>query len=220
MALLDSRNLTSKELVPKNGLLKTNGALTKMNVPDGWSAKMITSANPPGLPPETVILLKKEDGLKVSIGLYFSGMTYEVEDGLIRKSKLFDEQISIKAGTPEACKLIGGEGAHANKTQTQLYLLRAGRHGVESDEKYCRAIQTTDFHGLQSVIYEFENDSRKTKTVEYCIDVLGNGRVVYSLYYSAPIDAFAQNMDTAINAFQSSEWRKDFDSAIPLDVID
>ncbi len=39
MALLDHRNLTSEELVLKGGLLKTNGALTKMNVPNGWSAK-------------------------------------------------------------------------------------------------------------------------------------------------------------------------------------
>lgn len=98
-------------------------------------------------------------------------------------------------------------------------LVAAGTHAVQSDEKYCRAIKSTEFNGLKSVIYEFDNESLGTKAVEYCLDVLGNGRVVYSLYYRAAINSFSEEMDAALNAFQSSQWRKDFDPAIPLDVV-
>lgn len=218
MALLGNREPTSKDLQLSDGVLRTTGALVSMKVPDGWSASMSTASNP-GFPPETWIVLLNGEENDVEIGLYFFGLTYEEIDGQFRREKLFDKNVSMKAGTSEANELVGGEGALADETKMQDLILAAGRHAFENDEDDCRAIKTTDFNGLSSVIYEFENLSAKTRAIEYCIDVLGNGRVVYSLYYTAPIDVFAKNMDTAINAFQSSEWRKDFDPAIPLDVV-
>lgn len=220
MALLDNRDLASRELALKDGVLKTDGALVSMSVPNGWSAKMLTSGNPPGMPPETLIILKKSDGLKISIGVYFSGVVYEEIDGRIRKESLFDQQISMKAGTPEATSLIGGEGALASETKMQVLLLQAGRHGVQSDEAYCRAIKTTEFNGLKCVIYEFQNESTGTRAIEYCIDVLGNGCIVYALYYRAPIETFAENMDTAVEVFKSSVWRKDFDPYKAIEIVD
>lgn len=220
MALLDNRDMASRELALKGGVLKTNGALVSMNVPSGWSAKMLTAGNPPGLPPETLIILKKSDGLKISIGVYFSGVVYEEIDGRIRKENLFDQQISMKAGTPESTALTGGEGALANETKMQVLILQAGRHGVQSDEEYCRAIKTTDFNGLKCVIYEFQNERSGTRAIEYCIDVLGNGRIIYALYYRAPIETFAENMDTAVEAFKSSIWRKDFDPYKAIEIVD
>ncbi|PZM86188.1 MAG: hypothetical protein DKT66_01985 [Candidatus Melainabacteria bacterium] len=219
MALLGNREPTSKDLQLSDGVLRTTGALVSMKVPDGWSASMSTASNP-GFPPETLIDLNDSDGLGLSIGLYFSGLIDDEIDGEIRKENLFEREIMMKAGTPEATQLIGGEGALANDTKMLFYILSAGRHAVQSDEKYCRAIKSTDFNGLRSVMYEFENESDSTRTIEYCIDVLGNGRVVYILYYHAPIETFMQNMDTAVSAFQSSVWRKDFDPMIPLDVVE
>lgn len=220
MALLDNRHRATKSLELKDGVLRTNGALVSMKVPEGWSGTMLTASNPSYFPPEALIILTKGDELKVSIGLYFSGVIDEEFDGNLRKEELFDRQINMKAGTPEATQLIGGEGALANETKMQDLILSVGRHAVESKEKYCHAIQTTDFKGLRSAIFEFRNKSSETIEVEYCIDVLGNGRVVYILYYRAPMDSFSDNLDTAVSAFQSSEWRKEFDPAIPLDVID
>lgn len=218
MALLDNKNPTTKQVALKDGVLKTTGALVSMKVPDGWSALMSTASNP-GFPPETWIVLVNSEENDVEIGLYFFGLTYEEIDGQFRREELFDKHVNMKAGTNEAKELVGGEGALSDETKMQDLILAAGRHAFENDEDDCRAIKTTHFNGLSSVIYEFENLSAKTRAIEYCIDVLGNGRVVYSLYYSAPIDAFAKNMDTAINAFQSSVWRKDFDPMVPLDVI-
>jgi hypothetical protein len=112
---------------------------------------------------------------------------------------------------------MGGEGALANISHMRNLLLAAGDHAVQSDEKYCRAIKSTEFNGMKSVIFEFENESTGTKTFEYCIDVLGNGQVVYALYYRAPIGSFADEIDTALNTFESSVWRKDFDPFVALE---
>lgn len=219
MALLDNKLPTTSQLTLKNGLLKTNGALVSMSVPTGWSAHKSALTLVPGFPPETIFVLKNGEVQGVSIGLYFSGIVDEEIDGQIRKKDLFDKSINLKAGTPEARQLVVRGGAHAKETQMQDLLFAAGRHIVDSDEKYCRAIKSTDFNGLKSVIFEFENDNAHAKTVEYCIDVLGTGRVVYILYYRAPIETFAKNMDTAVSTFQSTVWRKDFDPMIPLDVV-
>lgn len=220
MALLDNRQQASKDLELKDGVLRTNGALISMKVPEGWSGIMTSASNSPYFPPETLFLLVKGEGLKVSIGLYFSGVIDEEFEGNLRQEELFDRQINMKAGSPEATQLIGGEGALANETKMQDLILSVGRHPVESKEKYCRAIATTEFKGLKSAIFEFQDDNTGTKAIEYCIDVRGNGQVVYILYYRAPIETFDANMDTAVSAFQSSVWTKDFDPSIPLDVVE
>lgn len=219
MALLDNREPVSKELTLTDGVLRTNGALVSMRVPEGWSAKLMASKNVPGLPPETLIMLIQGEGLKTSIGLYFSGMIDEEFEGKVRTDELFDQEIDLKAGTPEANKLIGGTGVMANETHLRYYIVAAGKHAVQSDEKYCRGIRSTEFNGLKSVIYEFQNDSTGTRTVEYCLDVLGNGQIIYFLYYRAPIETFSKSMDIAVDAFKTSKWRKDFDPAVPLDVV-
>lgn len=41
MALLDNSHPQSKDIELKDGVLRTNGALVSMKVPDGWSAKMM-----------------------------------------------------------------------------------------------------------------------------------------------------------------------------------
>ncbi len=220
MALLDNKNPTTKQVALKNGVLQTNGALVSMDVPSGWSASQSSNKIVPSFPPETLIDLKDADGLDFSIGIYFSGIVDDEIDGEIRKENLFDREITMTAGTPEATQLIGGEGELANDTKMLFYILSAGRHAVQSEEKYCRAIKSTDFNGLRSVMYEFENDSDSSRTIEYCIDVLGNGRVVYILYYHAAIEKFKQFMDIAVSAFQSSVWRQDFDPFVPLEVVE
>jgi hypothetical protein len=220
MALLDNKNPTTKQVALKNGVLQTNGALVSIDFPSGWSASQSSKSNGPGFPPETIFVLKNGEVPGVSIGLYFSGIVDKEIDGQIRKKDLFDKSINLKAGTPEARQLVGRGGANAKETQMQDLLFAAGRHIVDSDEKYCRAIKSTDFNGLKSVIFEFENDNAHAKTVEYCIDVLGTGRVIYILYYRAPIETFAENMDTAVSTFRSTVWRKDFDPMIPLDVVE
>lgn len=220
MALPDNRNPTSRELSLEDNVLKTNGALVSIQAPPGWSASITSKKTQPGLPPETFFILSKSENSKTSIGIYFSGIIYDEVDGRLRKEQLFDTDLNMKAGSTEASRPVGGEGALAGISQICHALLAAGDHAVQFDEKHCRAVKSTQFNGMKSVIFEFENNRTGTKTFEYCIDILGNGQVVYSLYYRAAIDDFSEDIDTAIKTFQSSVWRKDFDPMLPLDAVD
>ena len=219
MALLDNSSSVAKDLSLSDGVLRTNGALVSIQAPSGWTASMSAKATQPGLPPETFFILGKGAGTKISIGIYFSGMIYEEVDGRIRKEKLFDPEIELMAGSADASSLIGGEGLLANVSQLRNYLLTAGQHAVQSNEKYCRGIKSSVLSGLKSVIFEFQNEDTGARTIEYCIDVLGNGQVVYSLYYRAPIGSFGDEKDTAVKTFNSSVWRKDFDPFVALEAI-
>lgn len=62
--------------------------------------------------------------------------------------------------------------------------------------------------------------SNNEESIEYCIDVQGDGRVVYFLYYLAPIDAFDAGVDDAVSTFQTSVWRTDFDPMTRLEAIE
>ncbi len=220
MALLNNSNRITKELSLHDGVLKTNGALVSMQISAGWAASMSAKSIHPGLPSETFITFKKDPSSKTSFGIFFSGQILEEFDGQLRKEELFDRAVNLKAGSAEATRLVETEGALANVTHLRNALLSAGRHAVQSEEKDCLAVKTSDFNGLKAAIFEFQNERTGTKAVEYCLDVLGNGTVVYSLYYRAPIETFADEMDAAISAFRSTIWRQDFDPMKNLEPVD
>ena len=219
MALLDnSYPRIRKELSLPGGILKTNAALVSMQGPSEWPVSMSTKQIHPDYPPETFLIFNKGDDTKASIGVYFSGVVLDEGDARWRKKEIFDTEINLQAGTPEATRRMAETGMRAQETQLGNILLTIGDHAVMSKEKYCRAIKSSDFNGLKSVICEFENEDTGTRTIEYCIDVLGTGQVIYSLYYRSAIDSFSAEMDTAVAAFKSTVWRKDFDPMKPIEV--
>lgn len=220
MALLNDSSRTSKELSLKNGVLKTNGALVSIKVPDGWTGSKSSKTIQPTLPPETYFILRKAPDSKTSIGVFFSGIVLDDVEAGMRKSKIFDNELRLKAGSPEATRFMAQEGALSKVTELRNAIMSAAPHAVQSDEKYCLAVMSTDFNGLKSIIFEFQNEATGTKSIEYCIDVLGNGQVIYILYYRAAIDVFADDMDAVLNSFRSSVWRKDFDPTVPLDAVE
>ncbi len=219
MALLNDSSRTSKELSLENGVLKTNGALVSIKAPAGWTATKSSKTIQPAMLPETYFLFRKSPDSKTSIGVYFSGMVLDDVEASVRKRKIFDNELRLKAGSPEATRFIAEEGALSKITELRNIIMSAAPHAVQSEEKYCLAVKSTDFNGLKSIIFEFQNETTGYKSIEYCLDVLGNGQVVYILYYRAAIDSFADDMDTAINSFRSSVWRSDFDPNIALDVV-
>ncbi|MCA9803720.1 MAG: hypothetical protein KC777_17235 [Cyanobacteria bacterium HKST-UBA02] len=218
MALLGNARPHSKAISLDDGVLRTNGGLVSMKAPPGWTASMTIRKIYPGAPQETFFFLSKGGGSKTSIGLFFSGIYFDEVDGRLQKEELFDSDIDLVAGSAEATKLIGGDGMLAEVSWMGKYLLSVD-HAVQSYEKYCRAIKSTTFKGLKSVIFEFENVDLGRKTIEYCIDVLGNGRILYSLFYTSSREFYAENLDTAVSALETSVWTTEFDPSLELNVV-
>lgn len=219
MALRSSNNEESKKLMLENDNLKTNGALVSIQPPSGWYVSTTSKLVHPDLPKETFFLFKDAAESKSVIGVYFSGIVLDDANAFARKEHIFSEPLSLKSGTEEAKKPVSETGPRRRITQLGHVIMRAVPHPVLSDEKYCLAAISTEFKDMKCVMFEFLNEDLGTKTVEYCIDVLGDGRVVYFLYYLAPINAFAEGIDHAVNTFKTSVWRTDFDPMVSLDVI-
>lgn len=219
MALLGNSRGTSKPITLNDGLLKTNGALVSIKVPSDWTASIYSKAIHPDLPKETSITLAKPD-TEVSIGIFFSGIVHDASDGRIRKRIVFDKDISMRASDNEAKQPAATEGALSRISRLQHVLLTAAPHPVMSNEKFCLGVNSTEFSGFKAVMFEFENPDLDSKTIEYCLDVFGDGKVVYMLYYLAPIDIFAKHVDMAVEIFKTSVWRTDFDPMVTLDVVE
>lgn len=220
MALLSSNNKESKKLMLENGILKTNGALVSIQPPTGLYASTTSKPVHPDLPKETFFLFKDAAESKSVIGVYFSGVVLDDANAFARKEHIFSEPLNLKSGTEEAKKPVSETGPRRRVTQLGHVIMRAAPHPVLSDEKYCLAAVSTDFKEMKCIMFEFLNEDFGTKTIEYCIDVLGDGRVVYFLYYIAPIDSFTAGIDDAVHTFQTSVWRKDFDPMAKLEAIE
>lgn len=220
MALLSSNNKESKKLMLENGILKTNGALVSIRPPDGWYASMTSTFVHPELPRETYFLFKESPDSKKVTGVYFAGEVLDDSDARFRQEHIFSQPLSFKAGSAEAKKFVAETGPLRTVTHLGHVIMQASPHPVPSDERYCLAAISTEFKELKCVMFEFLNEDLGTKTIEYCIDALGNARVLYFLYYRAPIDSFDAGVDDAVSTFQTSVWRTDFDPMTRLEAIE
>lgn len=137
----------------------------------------------------------------------------------MRKQDLFDKDFSMRASDIEAQSPSPISGPMSRISNLQDLILEAAPHPVQSTEKYCLGVKSTEFSGFKAVMFEFENPDQNSKTIEYCLDVFGDGKVVYIIYYRAPIDVFAEHVDTAVEIFKTSVWRTDFDPTVNLDVV-
>lgn len=221
MALLgNSNNWTSKALTLKDGVLRTNGALVSMNVPDNWTVIKGSKWNQPGIPEQTLLVCKKnKEGSKTSLGVFCSGMPPDEDDGRILRREIFDKQINMTKGSAEATKFQANEGALRNTTQLGYLLISTAPHAVHTEEKGCLSFRTVEFKGMKAAIIESELKNLNLKSIEYCIDVSGTGQVLYSLYYKSSIADFAEDLALAQATFESTIWRTDFDPAINLDAV-
>lgn len=221
MALLNNKNWTSEALSLKDGVLKTNGALVSMQAPANWTAGKTSKTTQPGLPDQTILFCKKDkEGSNTSLGIFFSGMPADDDDGRLRRKEVFDRQINMPKGSAEAKKFQAEEGALRNTTQLGYLLISTAPHAVQTQEADCLSFKTTEFKGMRAAIIECENEKYNFKSIEICIDVSGNGQVLYSLYYKSSIADFAEDFALAQEAFQSTIWRTDFDPTVNLDVVD
>ncbi len=219
MALLDNSKPTSQEISLKNGVLRTNGALAHIQAPSNWLARFSSKRIQPGMPNETFFFFKKDESSKTSIGVYFSGIIADEFDGNLLKQEIFDQKIDMTKGSPEATRYKAAEGAYRNTTNLTYALISTAPHAVHTQESDCLSFRTTEFKGMKAAVIECENAQFDTRSLEYCIDVLGNGQVIYSLYYRAPIANFAEQSSLAQETFESTIWRTDFNPTVNLDAV-
>ncbi len=221
MALVGNINWKSKALTLKDGVLRTNGALVSMNVPDTWTAAKSSKRFQPGIPEQTLLSCKKnKDGSKTSIGVFWSAFPLDEFDGRVLRKEVFEKQIHMTKGSPEATKLQSENGAFSNTTQLNYLLISTGPHAVPTEEASCLSFKTAEFKGMKVAIIECESEKLNLKSIEYCVDVSGNGQVLYLLYYKASVADFAEDFTFAQAAFESTIWRTDFDPTVDLDAID
>ncbi|HNB20866.1 MAG TPA: hypothetical protein PKZ32_00515 [Candidatus Melainabacteria bacterium] len=219
MALLDNSQGTTRELVLKDGVLRTDGAVASITAPRDWTASMWSKSVHPQMPRQISITLSKPDS-KVAVGIFFSGEVLEEYEARQRQQNLFDHDVSMRASSSQAKQPMAESGIRSKTSKLQDLIFLAAPHPVPSSEKYCLGLQSTEFNGMKSVMFEFENADLGSKTIEYCIDVNGDGRVIYILYFTAPKDSFPEHMDTAVEIFKSTVWRKDFDPLKTIEIVD
>lgn len=162
------------------------------------------------MPLKTSITLSDPNS-KVSVGIYFSGEILKGHEGLQRKKHLFDKDVTMRASSSEAKEPAAESGMLSRISTMDDVIMEAAPHAVQSDEGFCLGIRSTNFKGFKTVIFEFENSDIGRRTIEYCMDVFGNGEMIHILFYSAPIESFAENMDAAVDIFNTTVWRTDFD---------
>lgn len=220
MALLDNSQTGVQDLVLKNGLLKTNGALVSMQVPPNWIARVATKVSQPGWPDQTRFFFKEGEESKSGIGLFFSGIVHEDFDGNVKRKKIFEQQLDLQKGSREALEKQATEGHLRNITRLGYALLSTSPHAITSEEEDCLLFRTTEFAGMKAAMIGVESQRYAGKSIEYCIDVLGNGTVIYSLYCYAPPESFSELLPIAQEVFQSTKWRSDFDPTVNLAAVD
>jgi hypothetical protein len=152
--------------------------------------------------------------------VFNSGFPPDEGDGRRLRKEVFEKEINMTKGSAAATKFQAADGALSNTTQLGYLLLSTAPHGVHTEEASCISFKTAEFKGMKAAIIECELEKLDLKSIEYCIDVSGNGQVLYSLYYKASIADFAEDLALAQAAFESTVWRTDFDPTVNLEAID
>lgn len=215
MALVGNSRPHTVPVELKDQLLKTNGALVSMKGPPQWTCSQTTYFV--GGVCSTNYRFRHPEGGAI-VGIYFGGIYDDEFDGNYRRKNVFDQSIDIKAGTPEADGMCAETGALRTVSRLQAALWDSASNARGPSREDCLSFRTGKFKDFPAVI--IESQGKTWKALDYRIDTLGDARLIYELYYSAATEKYETHLQIALDIFDSTIWRTDFDPESRLSLID
>lgn len=200
-----------QEVILQDGVLRTDGALESMRIPEGWAGISSTLVTHYSI--ELSYRFRKTKGKTPLLSLGLKYFRDGVSDVLENARTLFELDVELKG--PNFEKRSSRDTPPLQGALDHLFL--------RCQASDCLSLKTFTFKDHRTAMVLFERNG--VRTLFYQLDTLGDLDAVelknidgldrfapsmYCLSFVCAVETYDEHLGVAMECFQSSTWRKDF----------